>query len=128
MRRSMRIRLVQSLQLLALPADEQIASLPSFVHIPDELALIYENAFEVVRQFPDDLAIELLLVLDAIDLQTSFMTDLYQDGDLDVWTHDAIRHHKAWQIVRLLARTALMLMDEPVDKPSLDWMTYIPGE
>lgn len=42
--------LVDSLRLAALPADQQVAALPDFVHVPDEVALLYDDAWRLVPQ------------------------------------------------------------------------------
>jgi hypothetical protein len=36
-------RLIEALRLLAAPSSEQRAALPPYVHIPEELALIFED-------------------------------------------------------------------------------------
>ncbi len=46
-------QLIQSLQLLAAEYDTQVKSLPDFVHVPDELVLIYDDCFRIVDQLID---------------------------------------------------------------------------
>lgn len=41
-------RVVDALRLAALPAEDQFAALPDFVHVPDEVALLYEDAWVLV--------------------------------------------------------------------------------
>jgi hypothetical protein len=57
--------LVSALQLLALDYDLQVASLPTFVHVPDELALNFGDCFVLVPQMQraalvDEAAVEKL--------------------------------------------------------------------
>lgn len=47
-------RLIQSIQLLATDYETQIGSLPNFVHILDELALIYQHCFLLADQIAEE--------------------------------------------------------------------------
>jgi len=49
--------IVNALRLAALPAQKQVAALPEFVHVPDEVALIYDDGFGLVPQLQEANAI-----------------------------------------------------------------------
>ena len=117
-------QLLQATQLLAADYSTQRSLLPDFVHLPDELALIYGDA---------------ILLLDQIiqtELITTHQAVLFReiDGLLDsmeqqkyLWTEDALLSQAEWNTVRHKARNLLDSLGELVQTPNLTFIEYLPG-
>jgi hypothetical protein len=107
-------RLKHALQLLALPADVQLASLPNGVCKADELALDFDHWFNVVNSdLPARFSDEQAKALAAIDRKLESMTQV--GGEL--WSDEAVTAAVEWQVLRELARQALT---------SFGWKAEIP--
>ena len=46
-------QLIEAIRLVAVSYDDQVTCLPSFVHMPDEIALSYNDRYLLVPQFID---------------------------------------------------------------------------
>lgn len=118
-------QLVETLRLLALSAAEQVAALPDYVYVSDELALSFDDAYRMVAALEDKgrLAPGSRKVLDAID---GSFTTLTADG-AGAWNEEALASDPRWQQVRRLALDALVRLGERPGPPTLDWISFAPG-
>jgi hypothetical protein len=114
--------LVDAVRLLAAEPQDQIDALPGFVHVPDEIALTYSDAYLAVRplggrgsygQREEGL-------LDGLD---RFLAQMSEDKSL--WTLEALRTCPQWHTLRLLAREALDALGRDRGQPDLSWIQYI---
>jgi hypothetical protein len=113
-------RLMHSLQLLACPPEVQLGSFPSFVHVPDELALDFDNfrtAF--VGNFRTEITAEQLYCLDLIDECLSRMSK-------DCYSHEAVTEAPEWQNARQLAARALKAFGWPPGEPPRRDYEFVP--
>lgn len=121
--------LIQSLQLLAADYQTQLRIFPSFVHVPDELALTFDDAFLLVEQTQ---RVELLNEQQAGSLhQLDELLSAMSDESESLWTLDALQHSPEWQHIRCLAKALLAAFGIPQQAPTLAGLTYItaaPGE
>ena len=118
-------KLVQSLQLLAGTFELQVSSLPKFVHVPDEVALTYDEVYV----FVDELASARLLgVAERGDLQRldAVLADMSQNKSL--WTMHALRTAHQWEDVRRLASDVLRSLGREKERPDLFWVQYVRGK
>ncbi len=109
--------IVNALRLVALPTEKQVAALPDFVHVPDEIALIYDDAFRLV---PELQAAEVLMpsqadALHELDRKFTAMTDAPDEET--VWTLEAMQSDERWNDARRLACHALNLLGASADPP-----------
>lgn len=115
----------ETLRLLALTAGEQVAALPPYVHVPDELALTFNDAYLHVP-----LLHERGLVTggtrDALDAIHRLMTLMTEAGEALYNVH-ALAHDERWSQLRDLATGALQSQGWPQQWPVLDWISYVPG-
>ena len=122
---SFREQLMQSLQLVAADADVQIAALPEFVSIPDEIALIFDHCY----QFADQLLAAHLLTpaqqknLNEIDALFSNMTDALDKKEL--WSIKGLMRDSRWATVRSQARATLASFGVLPAKPDVSWMKFV---
>ncbi len=114
--------LIQSLQLLAADAEVQIHALPSFVHVPDEIALIFSDAYLLA----DDL-VTAGLIHDYQEAELDSLDKLLDQisGDKALWTLHALRASRQWEEIRVLARGILDSLGQERQKPNLFWLRYI---
>jgi hypothetical protein len=125
MQKQLRYQLIQATRLLAAEAEVQIQSLPSFVHIPDELALTFGDCFLTVKSKPkdvglDDATTEKMYQIDELLAEMSSRTDL--------WTLDSLRNSPEWQRVRQEAQSCLLMLNEAQAPIDLGWLTFIGKE
>ena len=120
-----RILLVDALRLAALPVDRQVAALPSFVHVPDEVALVFDDAWDLVPQ-----VVDAGLMTPAQHEPVAALDDLFNemsdaaDAD-DLWTIESMRTDPRWERARALARDALGRLGEPEGDPAFEGITWI---
>ncbi len=116
-------RLCMSLQLLAAPAQTQLAYFPDFVCKADEIALDYDLWF--VRAFDQALVpAEQIIPLAALN---DYLGRLSRKGDTDFWTEEALTHDAQWDQVRAMAKTGLEAMGWSVEAPPPSPDVYIHG-
>jgi hypothetical protein len=117
--------LIQSLQLLAAPYEVQVQSLPAFVHIPDEVALTFDDVSLLVEQQDTEglLPPEQKLQLDQLDHVLDTMSK-----DTGLWELDALERSAQWEEVRRLAGHILDALHEAKQLWRLFWLQYVPGK
>jgi hypothetical protein len=117
--------LLQSLQLLATPYDQQLHVLPRFVHIPDEVALAFDDASIFIDELVDK-----GLVSDSQKTELEHMDVLLDQmsKEKNLWTLKALEMSLPWENVRILAKDILQTFHQTVQEPHLFWIQYIPGE
>lgn len=115
-------RLIEALRLLSASYDVQKSSLPDFVHVPDELALIFDDCFLLIQQFIETEKIndDQITKLRAIDQTLHHMTK-----SRGVWTLEGLETMPEWQEVRYLARLALDSFSKTYKSPDLYWLQYV---
>jgi hypothetical protein len=118
-------QVVDSLRLAALPAEEQIAALPDFVHVPAEVALLYDDAFRLVPQIRD-------AGLITNEQQESLVRINRLHGDMGtatdkdwLWTVDAMRSDERWARSRRLAVEALAALGREAGTPRFEGTTWV---
>ena len=119
--------LVDSLRLAALPADRQIEALPDFVHVPDEVALVFDDAWALMPQLE-----EAGLVSPEQRRAIEPLSDLYDEmsiaGDREsLWTIEAMRSDARWDRSRERAREALDRLGESQGQPTFEGVVWVPG-
>lgn len=118
---------VDALRLVALPADEQIAALPDFVDVPDEVLQLYEDAWVLVPQIREAglLSDEEHEALARLDRHHTTLAGIDEhDG---FWTAEGMRNDERWARSRQLAREALDCLGRPLGKPAFRGVTWIPA-
>lgn len=111
--------LVESLQLLAASYDVQATILPSFVHIPDEIALIFNDVYRQVRN-TNLVTLDQQVNLERIDRLLDQMSD-----KRDLWALKALRDSPEWEQVRSLALEQLVSLNVEQRSPNLFWIRFI---
>ena len=114
--------LVDGLQLLAAPADEQIQALPVFVSVADEVLSTFSDAYLLVDQIRragliEDTAAEALKVVD------DFLEQMPEDETIGA--PGSLRSHPFWAEARRLASAALVAMGQPAGPGSLRYVRYV---
>jgi hypothetical protein len=120
-------RVVDALRLAALPAEDQVAALPDFVHVPDEVALLYEDAWVLVPQIREAglLTDDEHAALARLDRHYGEMSDAPDKDSL--WTLEAMKHDDRWTKSRQLAVDALAALGRTPGRPEFPGITWIPA-
>jgi hypothetical protein len=118
--------LIESVELLAADFDVQRKALPTFVLVPDEIALTFDSAMAVIDEIRDaglltNTQVELLNRINTI------LDSMSGTGHESFWTPEVMQHDPAWNKVRSLARKALHSLDQQIRKPDLGWIHYVPS-
>ncbi len=118
------MQLVQAIQLLAADYEAQIKQLPDFVHIPDELALIYSESVLLAEQIARTSLITQDQVAKLRELDLA-LEDMSREKSL--WTLEAVRNSAEWQRIKSMAKDLLALLNQQVHPPDLSWIKYVKG-
>jgi hypothetical protein len=96
--------------------------LPEFVHVPDEVAITYGEAFLLADQVLRAGLIdnEAFAKLRSLDNYLDQMSD-----EKDLWTLEALRDRPEWNRVRAEAKELLEHLRMALEAPNLDWVTYV---
>lgn len=101
--------IVESLKLLSATEVQQSAYLPEFADIPDDVTSSFENAFLLLPQ-----------LIEADKLSNSSIASLLRVYNQMQWCLRNIElddfSNDEWNKVRMLAKKALQLMNEPFEK------------
>ncbi|RME59610.1 hypothetical protein D6779_03840 [Candidatus Parcubacteria bacterium] len=114
--------LVDALQLVAAPAEEQVSSLPDFVCVTDEIAMTFGDAYLLVPQLeraglvPPDAA-ALLKHLD------DYFEAIPKDESLA--KVESLDSHPFWAGARTLAEKALRLLGEERRPPNFSGIKWV---
>jgi len=114
--------LIESLRLMAADYETQVAALPQFVCVADEIATTYDETYLLVDQIVAAGLIDPAIVarFANIDEQTEAMSER-----TELWTLDTLRTAPEWQNLRTQARDILAALGESPRPPSLEWITYV---
>lgn len=114
-------RFIDVLNLLGSNYEIQIDVFPSFVVIPDELALMFDDEFRRVRN-QNTITEDQFLLLNKIDSIFEKM-----GGIEKYWTLEYLSEGSEWAEVRLIAIKLLLSFGETPKRPKMNWMKYTEG-
>ncbi len=111
--------MIRALQVVATDAAGQIALFPSWVCIPDEIALTFHDArllFEgyCAEEGPPAEVLSMVMALDAT------LKALSGTRNQDFWTLEALREDIRWQHIREEATRILQALGAPPGPPRID--------
>ena len=115
-------QLIQSLNLAASPASIQISSLPNFVHVPEEVALIYNDSYLMIPQLSDTLSESVIKMLNELDLLFEKMSN-----NKSLWTIECLKHDIDWENIRRLSMLILVELGESYTEPNIEGFSWING-
>ena len=114
--------LVEALLLMAAPASEQMAALPDWIAMPDEIALLFDDAFVVLE--PGDLPAGRWPQIEAIATRLATLEEKPRES---VWTLDALVRSTEWEDLRIAAQEALSALGVSPRAPQIDPGNYVPA-
>lgn len=112
--------LIQSLRLVASSSDIQISSLPDFVNIADEIALIYNESYMMVSQIDNIITPYVMKMLDDLDKLFNRMSE-----DESLWNIKSLNDNDLWLKSRELGRLILNELKEECINPNLDFISWV---
>lgn len=101
------VQLVKILNLIASPAQTQLASYGDNVIVADEIALDFDDMFIRLPELMEnsDVPVEFYEILTTINSRFSSMSPIK-----NIWTDEALQHSQHWEELRILAANALVLL------------------
>jgi len=117
-------RLIQAVQLLASNYETQVSSFPDFVHVPDEVALIYSDCFLLADQIAECGLLNKPQLIKLRELDNA-LRKMSSKGNEEVWTCEALKTSPEWQNIRSLASDVLSILERSKQQPDLSWLVYV---
>ena len=119
--------LVDALRLAAVPSEKQLEALPDFVHVSDEIALLYDDAFRLAAQIQEAGLIDADQVEALAELDRCFEEMLGAVDKDRLWTVEAMGVDERWERSREIAANALAALGRSVSPPRLEGITWVRG-
>ena len=116
--------LVDALRLVAISAEAQIASLPDFVCVTDEVATTFGDAYLLVPQLERGGLVSTAAAV-ALERLDDFFEAMPEDDALA--EPESLSSHPFWAKARTLAADSLRLLDEEVRPPELSTIRWVKG-
>ncbi len=110
--------LVECLQLLAADYETQVATLPSYVHIPDELALNYHDCILLMDQITKSGLLNERVATRLTELDSE-LAEMSGANHASLWTLNALMHDDTWNGIRQQAIEILSLLGQRKETPRL---------
>lgn len=117
-----KFQMTQALRLLAARAEVQVQALPTFVHVPDELSLIYGDIVLLLDRLHRNGILNEVLYLKLQELN-AILDEMSNQESL--WEIESLSNSREWQEVRMKARECLSLLNESEEPIDLSWLSYI---
>ena len=116
--------IIESLQLMAADYDTQIDILPTFIHVPDEIALIFDEAHLCALELKGEGLIneQQELGLARIDQRLDDMSN--NEG---LWTLDQLKSSPQWSELRGLALEVMASFGLTKKRPNIHWLQFVPS-
>lgn len=116
--------LIESIQLLAADYDIQIKVLPNFVHVTDEIALIFDDITPFFDTFFEDNLIN-MEIRGELDNLNRLLEQMSSKKEL--WNLTSLKVADEWQNIRSIAVRILKMFGKEKQVPNLFWLQFIPG-
>ncbi len=112
--------LLQVVQLIAADYEVQKQSLSSFVHVPDEIALLLADNIDILYNMTHDDSKSQIIYILIKELDAYFA-----NMDKEKFTIEALRSDDGWEKARRIARAILEGLGQEQQKPDLSWVKFI---
>ena len=119
-------QLHETLRLLALDARDQVAALPDYVVVSDELALNWDDCERSLDWLVEEGQISASMRNETLALISVALNENQESEAF--WTPEALASAAGWLEVRRHAREALDRLHLEQRPPVLDWISFVPGE
>lgn len=109
-------RFMWSLQALAAPADVQLKLFPDFDWKVDELAIEFDQWYQVMKRRRSLFTVKARKFLEDLN---SKLDEMSGPENSQLWLEDTLRTDASWEMIRDLARHALNAIGWPIENPML---------
>lgn len=115
-------KLIEATKLVASDFSIQTSILPAYVHIPDEIALVFQDAYYCVNKLVEHGVLN--------EYQQTALGALNISLDrINSWTLVSLKEDDEWNYVRGLAKDVLKSFNETnTEMPNLFWIDYVPED
>lgn len=115
-------RLEWSVRALAQSATVQRGLFPSFVCVPDELALEFDESRRLIEDASVELTKDQSAAIARLDSQIESMSG---EHNAHFWTDEALESAPEWEVVRAAARHVVSIFEWPQQPPAPTSQTYV---
>lgn len=123
----MRCIFVDGVLLLGLDVEQQLASLPDFVPLADELALTFDDGYILLPQLVEAGLVSAEAAALADELSETFDAMGGEENYEAYWTEQKVADSPEWAAIRSKARALLEMLGETLRPPGLAGVTYVKG-
>lgn len=113
-------KLIETIKLVAAPADVQLSAIPAQACRPDEIAFCVEEILPLLSTLEAQRIISGTIAENVKKIDRMFLSFEQQD-----WTEDALMRSPKWEKVRTMAMNVLKLTGEKAETPNLFWVKDI---
>lgn len=113
-------KLIETIKLVAAPADVQLSVIPTQACRPDEIAFCVEEILPLLPTLEAQQIISGTVAENVKEIDRMFLSFERQDR-----TEDALLHSPKWENVRTMAANVLKLTGEKAEPPHLFWIRDI---
>lgn len=113
-------KFIETMKLVAAPADVQLSVIPTQACRPDEIAFCVEEILPLLPTLEAQQIISGTVAENVKEIDRMFLSFERQD-----WTEDALLHSPKWENVRTMAANVLKLTGEKAEPPHLFWIRDI---
>ena len=111
----------ETMKLVAARYEDQVRLFPGFVHIPDEVALTFDDIYRALPQLKYDLSGRAVALIDELNNMFSMMSE-----DKAFWTLEKMKNDVTWSVTRRLAKDILHETGQDIELPKMNFVTW-PG-
>ncbi|MBL6991826.1 MAG: hypothetical protein ISR65_18735 [Bacteriovoracaceae bacterium] len=114
-------RLTEVLKLISADFNTQKRSLPDFVHVPDEIALNFDEIYIFVNSLYDKKFIDIEHLNKLKEINSNFNK---MDSNKKLWNLNSLKTSSEWQDLRETASKLLYSLKVQQTSPDLFWINY----
>lgn len=117
-------KIIEATKLISSDYNIQVSVLPSFVHIPDEIALIFD---EVINGSKFLFNMGLINEIQYCKLKN--LDERLNALSAEAWSLDSLKNSEEWNMIRNTAKEVLQSFNESIEaEPELFWIKYVQKE
>jgi hypothetical protein len=117
-------KIIEATKLISSDYNIQVSVLPSFVHIPDEIALIFDEVINGSK-----FLFNMGLINEIQYCKLKILDERLNALSAEAWSLDSLKNSEEWNMIRNTAKEVLQSFNESIEaEPELFWIKYVQKE
>jgi len=117
-------KIIEATKLISSDYNIQVSVLPSFVHIPDEIALIFDEVINGSK-----FLFNMGLINEIQYCKLKILDERLNALSSEAWSLDSLKNSEEWNMIRNTAKEVLQSFNESIEaEPELFWIKYVQKE